>query len=75
MRRSVSTYSKKPPVALIVCLTGKFRGVTRTARRENVHWQILFAQACENWSGEFRGAAATGGGVEDGEKSFHRKRN
>jgi len=71
---AITTDGKKAPVALIVGLAGKLHGVARTRRSDNIDLQPFLAQTRQSRSGEFRGAAATGGGVDDGEETIHFER-
>src|SRR5260370_148921 len=71
---TISTHGKKTPVALIVSFAGKLHGVARTCRSNAVDLQPFLAQTRECRPREFRGAAATGGGVDDGEEAIHLER-
>src|SRR5260370_1194376 len=71
---TISTHGKKTPVALIVSFAGKLHAVPGTSRSDNVNVQPFLAQTREGRPREFRGAAATGGGVDDGEKADHLER-
>src|SRR5439155_4991770 len=57
--------------ALLVSFAGKLYSVPLPRRSNDVYLHPLLAQARKCWPREFRGAAATGGGVHDGEKSVH----
>src|SRR5713101_187596 len=74
---AIAADGKKVPVALIVGLAGKLHSVTLAGRSDDVNLQSFLAQTCESRSRKFRGAAATGGGVDDGEETIHfeRERN
>jgi hypothetical protein len=71
---AVTTDGKKSPVALIVSFAGKLHAVPGTSRSDDVNFQPFLAQTREGRPREFRGAAATGGGVDDGEKAIHLER-
>src|SRR5712691_3714487 len=68
---AIATDGKKAPVALIVGLACKLHRVPLTGGGDDVDLQPFLAQTRESRPREFRGAAATGGGVDDGEKSVH----
>ena len=70
----VAAYCKEASVALIVGFAGKLHRVPLAGRSDDVNLQSFLAQAHQRRSREFRGAAATGGGVDDGEKSIHCER-
>src|SRR5467141_300936 len=71
---AITTDGKKAPVPLIVSLARQLHGVARTRRSDDVDLQSFLAQTRESRPGEFRGAAATGGGVDDGEETIHLER-
>src|SRR5713101_1601740 len=71
---TISTHGKKTPVALIVSFAGKLHGVARTCRSDDVDFQPFLAQTRQGRPREFRGAAATRGGVDDGEEAIHLER-
>src|SRR5258708_292120 len=68
---TISTHGKKTPVALIVSFAGKLHGVARTCRSNAVDLQPFLAQTRQCTPREFRGAAATRGGVDDREEAIH----
>jgi len=68
--RSVSADRKKLAIALIVGLAGKLDSVSRARRRHAVHLQVVLTQTRKRRPSEFRGAAAAGSGVHDGEKAL-----
>jgi hypothetical protein len=72
--RAVAADRKKAPVALLVRFAGKLHGMAPAGRSDDVNLQSFLAQTRERGSREFRGAAATGGGVDDGEESIHWER-
>src|SRR5437016_1490943 len=65
----VAAYCKEASVALIVGFAGQLHRVPLAGRSDDVNLQSFLAQAHQRRSREFRGAAATGGGVADGETS------
>src|SRR5258706_109908 len=71
---AIAADSKKSPVTLIVGFARKLQRMSLTGRNDDVDVQPLLAQTPERGPGKFRGAAATGGGVNDGEKSVHGER-
>src|SRR6267143_5518469 len=71
---AITADGKKAPVALPVGFAGKLHRVARTRRSNDVDLQPFLEQTRESWPSEFRGAAATGGGVDDGKESIHLER-
>src|SRR2546427_349995 len=71
---AITADGKKAPVALPVGFAGKLHRVARTRRSNDVDLQPFLEQTRESGPSEFRGAAATGGGVDDGEESIHLER-
>src|SRR6266852_1307430 len=68
---AITANGKKTPVTLIVRFAGQLHRVALRCRSDDVDLQPVLAQARECRPREFRGAAATGGGVDDGEESIH----
>src|SRR5260370_6723752 len=71
---AVATDGQKAPVTLIVGFARKLHRMARTRRGDDVDLQPFLSQTSKRRSREFRGATATGGGVNDGEKSVHGER-
>src|SRR5260370_22174693 len=68
---AIAADGQKAPVTLIVSFARKLHRMAWTRRSDDVDFQPLLAQASKRGSRQFRGAAATGGGADDGEKSVH----
>src|SRR6266436_3914376 len=68
---AVAADGKKVPVALLVGLAGQLHRMPLNGRSNGVDFQSFLTQTCESRPSKFRGAAATGGGVDDGEETIH----
>src|SRR5437660_10528038 len=70
MSGTVAAHSDKAPIALRICFRGKLDTVTAARCGEHVHREAATAQLGQRLTGEFRGFAAAGRGVDDGEKTL-----
>lgn len=68
--RAIAADREEAAVALLVRFASQLDGMARTGGGYDVNPQPLFAQACEGGPGKLCRAAATRGGVDDGEKPF-----
>src|ERR1700731_1035389 len=68
---AITADGKKAPVPLPVGFAGKLHRMARTRRSNDLDLQPFLEQTRESGPSEFRGAAATGGGVDDGKESIH----
>src|SRR5882724_2926635 len=71
VRRAVAANGKKMAITLVVSLARKLDRVALAGGCDDVNAQSFLPQARKRGAGEFRGTAATGGGVHDGEKAVH----
>src|SRR5713101_4821722 len=68
--RAVAADGDKTAIVLRVRFAGEVRGVAGARGGNHVNVQAVLAQACDERSGEFCGAAAAGCGIHDGEEGF-----
>ena len=70
MRGAVAADGDEAAIALLVSFAGKLDGVAGARRGNDVDLQAFLAQTGKSRSGELGRAAATGGGVDDGEEAI-----
>ena len=71
MGSTVTANREEATVSLIVGLSGELHSVTRASGSNYIDLQPLLAQQSEGGPSQFRRAAATGGGINDGEEAIH----
>jgi len=66
---AIATDGEKFSVTLFMSFASELHSVALSGRRNHINFQALFTEARESWSGKLGGFAATGGGIDDGEKT------
>ena len=69
MGGSVAADCQKFAIALAISFAGKMNGMPGASRSDDVDWQTLFAQAGKGRTSKLGRFAATGCGVDDGQKA------